>query len=171
MRILVRLVQNWKFSEIISRFCATLSAIGCSMLALSLEVICNTLQLITLQHSATDCNWCASRITHFSDESYLYESCLIWMSHFWYVCNTLQLITLQVGAQGGEDPQAVESKSNSFVDWSIHERLAARLSLQKLHNGCIYRVAKIHRMPYFYRSFSAKEPYNSWHFCGKWTAT
>ena len=32
MRILVRLVQNWKFSEIISRFCATLSAIGCTSL-------------------------------------------------------------------------------------------------------------------------------------------
>jgi len=30
MRILVRLVLNWKFLEIISRFCATLSAIGCT---------------------------------------------------------------------------------------------------------------------------------------------
>jgi len=30
MRILVRLVLNWKFLEIISRCCATLSAIGCS---------------------------------------------------------------------------------------------------------------------------------------------
>jgi len=30
MRILVRLVLNWKFVEIISRFCATLSAIGCA---------------------------------------------------------------------------------------------------------------------------------------------
>jgi len=29
MRILVRLVLNWKLSEIISRCCATLSAIGC----------------------------------------------------------------------------------------------------------------------------------------------
>ena len=25
---------------------------------------------------------------------------------------------------------------------------------------CVYRVAKIHRMPYLYRSFSTKEPYN-----------
>jgi len=30
MRILVRLVLNWKFLEIISRCCATLSAIGCN---------------------------------------------------------------------------------------------------------------------------------------------
>jgi len=29
MRILVHLVLNWKFLEIISRYCATLSAIGC----------------------------------------------------------------------------------------------------------------------------------------------
>ena len=29
MRILIRLVLNWKFLEIVSRFCATLSAIGC----------------------------------------------------------------------------------------------------------------------------------------------
>ena len=26
--------------------------------------------------------------------------------------------------------------------------------------GCTYRVAKTHRMPYLYRSFSAKEPDN-----------
>jgi len=32
---------------------------------------------------------------------------------------------------------------------------------------CIYRVAKTHRMPYLHRSFSAKEPYNLWLFCGK----
>ena len=30
IRILVRLVLNWKFLEIFSRFCATLSAIGCN---------------------------------------------------------------------------------------------------------------------------------------------
>ena len=29
-----------------------------------------------------------------------------------------------------------------------------------------YRAAKTHRMPYLYRSFSAKEPYNLWLFCG-----
>ena len=31
----------------------------------------------------------------------------------------------------------------------------------------LYRVAKTHRMPYLYRSFSAKEPYNQWLFCEK----
>ena len=30
-----------------------------------------------------------------------------------------------------------------------------------------YRVAKTHRMPYLYRSFSAKNPYNQWLFCEK----
>ena len=30
-----------------------------------------------------------------------------------------------------------------------------------------YRVAKSRRMPYLYRSFSAKEPYNQWLICGK----
>jgi len=30
-----------------------------------------------------------------------------------------------------------------------------------------YRVAKTHRVPYRYRSFSAKEPYIWWLFCGK----
>jgi len=33
------------------------------------------------------------------------------------------------------------------------------------------RVAKTHRMPYLYKSFSVKEPYNSCLFCGKWPAT
>jgi len=32
----------------------------------------------------------------------------------------------------------------------------------------LYRVAKTHRMPHLYRSFSAKEPCNQWLFCGKW---
>jgi len=36
--------------------------------------------------------------------------------------------------------------------------------------GCAarYRVAKTHRMPYLYRSFSAKEPPIIGLFCGKW---
>ena len=34
-----------------------------------------------------------------------------------------------------------------------------------------YRVAKTHRMPYLYRSFSAKEPYIRWLFCETWPAT
>ena len=47
-------------------------------------------------------------------------------------------------------------------------------------NVCIYvrlqcthiwhRVAKTHRVPYLYRSFSAKEIYDCWLFCGKWPA-
>ena len=32
------------------------------------------------------------------------------------------------------------------------------------------RVAKTHRMPYLCWSFSAKEPYNWWLFCGQWPA-
>ena len=35
----------------------------------------------------------------------------------------------------------------------------------------IYRVSKMHRMPYLYRSLSAKEPYNSWLLCGEKPAT
>ena len=31
------------------------------------------------------------------------------------------------------------------------------------------QVTKTHRMPYLYRSFSAKEPHNEWLFCGKMT--
>ena len=34
-----------------------------------------------------------------------------------------------------------------------------------------YRVANTHRMPYLYRSFSAKERYNQWLFCGKQPTT
>ena len=31
----------------------------------------------------------------------------------------------------------------------------------------VYRVAKTHRIPYLYRSFSAKVTYIQWLFCGK----
>ena len=34
-----------------------------------------------------------------------------------------------------------------------------------------YRVTRMHRVPYLYRSFSAKEPYNWWLFCGRKPAT
>ena len=34
-----------------------------------------------------------------------------------------------------------------------------------------YRVGEAHRMPYLYKLFSAKEPYNWWLFCGKRPAT
>jgi len=34
------------------------------------------------------------------------------------------------------------------------------------HPAC-YRVAKMHRMPYFFKSFSAKEPLIIGLFCGK----
>jgi len=30
-----------------------------------------------------------------------------------------------------------------------------------------YRAVKSDRMPYLHRSFSAKEPYNWWLFCGE----
>ena len=38
-------------------------------------------------------------------------------------------------------------------------------------SSLVYRVAKTHRMPYLCRSFSAKELYNQWLFCGKWPAS
>jgi len=33
--------------------------------------------------------------------------------------------------------------------------------------GAYYRVPKIHRLPYLYRSVSTKQPYNKWLFCEK----
>jgi len=44
----------------------------------------------------------------------------------------------------------------------VHEQLA-----EWVITHCRYRVAKIHRMPHLYRSFSAKEPYNYWLLCEK----
>ena len=48
MRILVRLVLIWKFREIISRCCATLSAIGCT------EYMQHTVWSIYMQHTVKD---------------------------------------------------------------------------------------------------------------------
>ena len=36
-----------------------------------------------------------------------------------------------------------------------------------VHTYQWFRVAKTHRMPYLYRSFSAQEPYDEWLFCEK----
>ena len=43
--------------------------------------------------------------------------------------------------------------------------------MPRSHHITRYRVAETHGIPYLYRSFSAKEPYNQWLFCGKWLAT
>ena len=48
MRILVRLVLNWKFIEIISRCCATLTAMGCMCHRVCIEWC--------FEHAATRCN-------------------------------------------------------------------------------------------------------------------
>jgi len=39
--------------------------------------------------------------------------------------------------------------------------------LPEISRGIGYRVAKTHRIPYLCRSFSEKETYNEWLFCGK----
>jgi len=48
-----------------------------------------------------------------------------------------------------------------------HEGSLTRFS----RSGICYRVAKTHRIPYLYRSFSAQVTYIWWLFCGKWSAT
>ena len=71
MRILVRLVLNWKFLEIISRCCATLSAIGCAYTCntLSGPYTCNTLS------DTCTCNTLSNTYT-----------CYIYMQHtVWYI--------------------------------------------------------------------------------------
>jgi len=47
-----------------------------------------------------------------------------------------------------------------FIGSKIHLKFAVQDSHKNKH-----RVAKTHRMPYLYRSFSAKEPCNLWLFC------
>jgi len=69
------------------------------------------------------------------------------------------------------------------LHWNAHTRMHTRdmtvtNSYMWLTDTCLepmtcqcmsYRVAKTHRMPYLYRSFSAKEPYSQCLFCGKMT--
>jgi len=42
-----------------------------------------------------------------------------------------------------------------------------RAKKDKQNRGIAEGERESGRMPYLYRSFSAKEPYNSWLFCGK----
>ena len=43
--------------------------------------------------------------------------------------------------------------------WMKHGFSRVRRLLAAMRCACVYRVAKTHRIPYLYRSFSAKEPY------------
>jgi len=60
------------------------------------------------------------------------------------------------------------------IKFSDFERVTSHVTycnFNALTCDVLYRVAKTHRMPYLYRSFSATEPYNKWLFYGKWRAT
>jgi len=100
---------------------------------------------------------------------------LIWLNDMtcfavWY--DSFNYVTLLC------DVNDLAVRHNSFicVTWLIHQfdmtQLAVRYdnSYVKLLD-IIYRVAKMHRLPYLYRSFSAKEPCNWWFCCGKRPAT
>ena len=50
---------------------------------------------------------------------------------------------------------------------SNYECMRERAREKERERERCYRVAKTHRMPYLYRSSSAKEPYNQWLFCEK----
>ena len=65
---------------------------------------------------------------------------------------------------GTTSPRTPSTRTNSLSTNST-------LQTKEIHNERVtespYRVAKTHRMPYLYRSFSAKEPCDEWRFCGK----
>jgi len=79
MRILVRLVLNWKILEIISRFCATLSAIGCTSTEWRRPIECLKLQVIFRQR-ATYCRALLRKMTHKDKASYgSWPPCMGWL--------------------------------------------------------------------------------------------
>jgi len=57
-------------------------------------------------------------------------------------------------------------KCNMNRDFFRELLLSARTN-QPSQQSALYRLAKMHRMPYLWRSFSAKEPRKWWLFCGK----
>jgi len=82
----------------------------------------------------------------------------IHMIHIQYVkpihTYILQMYVWQVVTQLCDTPHSVA------VCCGVWQRVAATTHVY-------YRVAKTHRIPYLYRSFSAKVTYISWLFCGK----
>ena len=53
------------------------------------------------------------------------------------------------------------AKRRDGVLWRVADGVSVSESVRKRERreGAQYRVAKTHRIPYLYRSFSAKEPY------------
>ena len=130
MGFLVRLVLNWEFSEIISRFCATLSAIGCIFLFphsyISILQICILISLY-LHISVSQIYIFISLIIHFNSANlHSYIS----VSPYLYLSNLYPYIPIHM----------LQFCKSAL----LHLCISISLSLECIS---LYRVAKTHRIP------------------------
>jgi len=139
MRILVRLVLNRKFLEIISRFCATLSAIGCtSVWAMSHIFRCDFVdrwvwsvwQLWQLSHiSLTDESYqfdrwvIYSNVTLLTDESYLFDR---WVISVW------QMSHINLTDESYQFDRWVVYSSDSVDRWVIYSNVTVRWTMSHI---------------------------------------
>jgi len=92
---------------------------------------------------------------------------IIWLMHMRYVCEWAMAHTCAKFMLNICICSYQEYDSCICVIWIM--QISICMCSYQEHSW--YRVAKTHRIPYLYRSFSAKEPYIQWLFCGKWSAT
>ena len=98
----------------------------------------------TLQHTATHCNTLQHTATHCNTLHHTAS---------WQLCSHIIAVSMCLMTPIG----VVFYVLHFSASWHTHDRT------HRHHQWCAchiwYRVAKTHRIPYLYRSFSAKEPY------------
>jgi len=126
------------------------------------------------------CLWC-----RISESIYIYiyiyfEWCAtvgnIWLLLRWFFFKWFRVSDcggwLATCLQARSIAHAVSERAHFFFPrkWDISHTSIGCVTHMK-ESRRMYRVSKTHRIPYLYRSISAKVTYIYWLFCGKWSAT
>ena len=106
-----------------------------------------------MTHSTAEMTHWSVDMTHSNAD--MTDSHVPWLIHMCHDSFTCAITHLYV--------ETMCAMSHSYVPWNYYQHGCP-------HHTC-YRVATRHRIPYLYRSLSAKELYNYWFFSGKRIAT
>ena len=88
------------------------------------------------------------------------------ITFYWYDANYHALCSQMLAGCVPAEYMCVHTYQNNMYIWKCVHRALMTMHFSSCLFGMRYKIAKMHRIPYFDRSLSAKEPRNYWLFCG-----